>query len=136
MRTLVRLLTVGAVFGVVAVGAASASQTTPVLIPTFTISITGIPSSIARGDKVTVHVVITNLTDAAAIAQSSWKVVPPKATSAFFPRGSFSVLVPAKAAFTKDLKFTMPAYAPKGTYTFTTSVVGGVAPAVGTFDVT
>jgi|SRR5579859_1354060 len=136
MRTLFRLLTVGALFGAVTVGAASASSATPVLTPTFTISITGVPSTIARGDTVTAHVSITNLTAADVTARGTWRLVPPKPTAAFGPHGIISVLVPANATLTKDLKFTVPKWAPVGTYTMTASVTGAAAPAVVTFDVT
>ena len=136
MRTLFRVLIVGALFGSVAVGAASASQTTPVLTPTFTISITGVPSTIARGDVVTAHVAITNLTAADATAKGTWRLVPPKATASSGLGGAFSVIVPANTTVTRDVKFTVQKRAPIGTYTLTASVTGAAAPAVVTFNVT
>ena len=137
MRTFLRLLSVGVLFGAVAVGAASAAPSTPVLTPTFTISVTGIPASVARGELVTAHLAITNLTASQATAQTTWKLVPPKVTARSGPLGGhFSVLVPANATVTKDVSFKVPKTALVGTYTLTVSVLGATDPAVVTLAVT
>jgi acyl dehydratase len=136
MRTLFRLVASAALFGALAVGAASAASTTPTIVPTFTVSVT-VPTTIARGQLTTATASITNLTQADAVAHVSWRLVAPKVTTMFgILRGQFSTPVAAGATVSKDVSFKVPIKWPAGNYTLTVSVAGAAAPAIATIAVT
>jgi hypothetical protein len=136
MHTVFRLVASAALFGALAVGAASAASTTPTVTPTFTLSVT-VPSTIARGELTTATAAITNLTQVDATAHVQWQLVAPKVTTMFgILRGQFSTPVAAGATVSKDVSFKVPLKWPVGAYKLTVSVAGAAAPAVATIAVT
>lgn len=137
MRTVFRLVVGAALFGALAVGAASAASTTPVLTPTFTVAVTVAPTTIARGQPATASISITNLTQTDAVAHVRWQLVAPKVTAMFgVLRGQFAAPVSAGQTISKAQPFTVPLKWPVGTYTLTVAVAGGLAPAIATLSVT
>ena len=136
MRTVFRLVASAALFGALAVGAASAASATPTLEPTFTVSVT-VPTTIARGQPTAASASITNLTQVDAVAHVSWQLVAPKVTMMFgILRGQFSAPVAAGATISRDVSFKVPLTWPAGTNKLTVSVAGAAAPAVATIAVT
>jgi hypothetical protein len=136
MRTVFRLVVGAALLGALAVGASNAASAMPTIIPTFAVSVVT-PPTIARGQPAVASISITNLTQAAAVAHVSWKLVAPKVTTMFgVLRGQFSATVPADKTLSSDVHFTVPLKWPAGTYTLTVTVAGAAAPAIATLSVT
>jgi hypothetical protein len=132
MRTLFRLFTLAAVVSAAALGVTSAAQAIePTGAPDFTVTVTA-PQTIHRGDLATVTVSITNLTESNRLAVATWSLVGPVVARS----GYFSVQVKAFKTVTKNFTFTVPKFAPPGTYTLTVNVAGAKAPAIATIGVT
>ncbi len=137
MRTLVRLALLTLLVGGTVAGAASAGpQIGAVGAPTFTVTVT-VPPTIQRGQVATVHVAITNLTEAKLVAKPSWVLTGPfKVTPTFKGQGRFSVTVPAFGTVQHDLKFLVTPAFGAGSYHLVVTVPGAAAPATADFAVT
>jgi hypothetical protein len=137
MRTVFRLIMAAVLLGALAVGASSAASAPVPNTAAFTIAVAVNPTTIARGGTVAASITITNHTEADAVAQVTFRIVPPKPTAAFGTmtfQKTFTVSPFATAVWNRDVK--IPLKGPIGPYQLTATAPGADAPAFATLNVT